>query len=414
MASEFPALNDAQQRLDAKNAELAAIFDEAGTDLDMKKVKSVSDPVTAIRTLHDEISDIGHEVDNLKAVAQAAEHSRAHPGGAASREGEPDEKAAVEVARQFKSVGQSFMESPAFQAKQGPVGPSAHLDVNLKALFETGGSVDAGDGWPPESTRTGKVVDYATRPVQVTDIFPTGNTQQQLVVYMEETTYNNAATETQEAGAFPEAALALTEKSSAVRKVAVWLPITDEQLEDEEHAKSYVNNRLPFMLRQRLDSQLINGDGTAPNLRGVLNTAGIQSQATGGDATPDAVYKSMTKVKVTGRAKPDHIVMHSNDWQKVRLLRTADGVYIWGSPLETGQPRMWGLPVVENDVIPEGTALVGDFGNFSELVSRRGVDVQVTNSHSDFFINGKQAIRADLRVALVVYRPTAFCTVTGV
>src|SRR5690606_24542993 len=177
---------------------------------------------------------------------------------------------------------------------------------------------------------------------------------------------------------------------------------------------SYVNNRLPFMLRQRLDSQLLNGNGTAPNLRGVLNTAGIQTQAKGTDAGPDAIYKAMTKVKVTGRARPDHVVMHSNDWQEIRLLRTADGIYIWGSPLETGQPRIWGLPIVENDVIAEGTALVGDFRNFSELVSRRGIDVQVTNSHDQFFIQGKQAIRADMRVALVVYRPTAFCTVTGI
>ena len=230
---------------------------------------------------------------------------------------------------------------------------------------------------------------------------------------MEETTYANNAAEIREAAQFPEAQLALTEKSSPVRKIATWLPVTDEQLEDEAHARGYIDNRLPFMLRQRLDSQLINGDGSAPNLKGVLNTAGIQTQAKGTDPTPDAVYKAMTKVKVSGRAQPDYVVMHSNDWQKVRLLRTADGIYIWGSPLETGQPRIWGLPIVENDVIAEGTALIGDFGNHSELVSRRGIDVQITNSHADFFINGKQAIRADLRCAMVVYRPGAFCSVTG-
>lgn len=410
MSSEFPALRDAQGRLEAKNAELASIFEEAGTELDMKKVKSVSDPVNAIRSLHEEINATGQEVESLKAVQKAAEASRSFSG---AREGEREEKTVEQRSDERKSFGQRFMESAAFKGKQGPAGPVANLDVDLKALFETGGSVDEGAGWPPESTRTGKLVDYATRPVQVTDIFPTGSTQQQLVVYMEETTYSNTAAETLEAGAFPEAQLALEEKSSPVRKLAVFLPVTDEQLEDESHAKGYVNQRLPFMLRQRLDSQLLVGDGTAPNLSGVLDHS-IQTQAKGTDAGPDAVYKAMTKVKVTGRAKPDHIVMHSNDWQQVRLLRTADGIYIWGSPLETGQPRMWGLPVVENDVITEGTALVGDFQNFSELVSRRGVDVQVSNAHSDFFVKGKQAIRADIRVALVVYRPNAFCKVTGV
>ncbi|TCO54147.1 capsid family protein [Actinocrispum wychmicini] len=102
---------------------------------------------------------------------------------------------------------------------------------------------------------------------------------------------------------------------------------------------------------------------------------------------------------MTGRALPNAAIIHPNDWQDIRLLRTADGLYIWGSPSEAG---------------PENTAVVGDFVNFSELSTRRGVDVQVSNSHADFFINGKQAIRADARAALLVYRPTAFCTVTGI
>jgi hypothetical protein len=38
----------------------------------------------------------------------------------------------------------------------------------------------------------------------------------------------------------------------------------------------------------------------------------------------------------------------------------------------------------------------------------------VTNAHSDFFINGKQAMRADMRAAFPVYRAPAFCSVTGI
>ena len=211
-----------------------------------------------------------------------------------------------------------------------------------------------------------------------------------------------------------EAALALTEQSSPVRKIAVFLPVTDEQLEDEQQARGYINNRLPFMLRQRLDGQVLVGNGTAPNLRGFLNVVGIQTQAKGADPVPDAIYKGMVLSRVTGRAFPNAVVFHPLDWQDVRLLRTADGIYIWGSPSEAGPARIWGLPVVESDAITQNTALVGDFANFSELSVRRGIDVQVSNSHGTYFVEGKQAVRADMRVALVVYRPAAFCTVTGV
>jgi HK97 family phage major capsid protein len=230
---------------------------------------------------------------------------------------------------------------------------------------------------------------------------------------MEETTFTNNASGTAEGGSYGEAALALTEQTSTVKKVAVFLPVTDEQLADVSQARSYINNRLRFMLRQELDNQIINGTGTN-DLTGILQTTGIQSQAKGTDPVADAIHKAITKVRLTGRAMPNAVVMHPNDWQGLRLTRTSDGIYIWGNPSEATTPRIWGLPISVADVISEGTALVGDFSNFVELVNRRGVEVRVSDSHSDYFIKGKQAIRADLRVAMPVYRPAAFAEVTGI
>jgi HK97 family phage major capsid protein len=207
--------------------------------------------------------------------------------------------------------------------------------------------------------------------------------------------------------------LAYTERTSNVRKIAVFLPMTDEQLEDVGQAQGVIDNRLPFMIRQRLDLQIISGDGSAPNLRGVMNVAGIQTQAKGADPGPDALYKGIVKVEVTGQAFANLVIMHPNDWQTIRLLRTADGIYIWGNPSDNGPERIWGLQVVRAQAATAGTAIVGDFANFAELSVKRGIDVQVSNSHSTYFIEGKQAVRADMRAALVYYRPAAFCTVTG-
>ena len=89
--------------------------------------------------------------------------------------------------------------------------------------------------------------------------------------------------------------------------------------------------------------------------------------------------------------------MHPNDWQDMRLLRTADGIYIWGNPSDAGPELIWGLAVAQAVAQTENTAVVGDFATFSELAIRRGIDVQVSNSHGSFFIEGKQAMRADIR-----------------
>lgn len=409
----FPALEELEGKIEDRQQKMRAIFDEAGPEIDLSKVKSISGDSMAksdeIRRLNDELTDLSKQRDELAQVHKAAERVRA--GGVTPESGgeagsEPDGAKYHQRARdERKEFGDLFIGSKAYKGRAEQA--SGKLDVELKSLFETGA------GWAPETTRTGRVVEEAVRPVQVTDLVPQTTTGQAAVVYMEETTFTNAAAETAEGGTYPEATLELTEQSSTVRKIAVHIPVTDEQLEDEPQVRGYLNNRLPFMLRQRLDQQILNGNGTAPNLQGILNTTGIQTHAKGTDPIPDAIYKAIVLGRVTGRAQPNAVVFNPFDWQKVRLLRTSDGLYIWGNPSEAGPERIWGLNVAQGDVLAPGTSLVGDFANFSELASRRGVDVQVSNSHADNFTEGKQTVRADVRVAMVVYRPAAFVQVTG-
>lgn len=395
------------EELAAKRKSLADIFVEAGPDMDMDKVKSLSGDSSAkvaeIRKLNTELDALAKEVDDLKALKGFASRAAAdgEPGGS-EKPPAGDERKNGDQRR--KSFGELFVESSAFKVK----GAVAELDIELKALFETTA------GWAPETTRGPRLVLDEQRPVQVVDLIPQTTTMQTAVTYMEETTFTNAAAETAEGASKPEATLALTERTSNVRKIAVWIPVTDEQLEDVPRIRQYLDNRLGFMVRQRLDGQIISGNGTAPNLRGILNVVGIQTQAKGADPTPDAVYKAMTKIRVTGQAEPDAVVFHPNDWQDVRLLRTADGLYIWGSPSEAGPERIWGLRVVQAQASTENTAIVGAFQEFSELAVRSGIEVEVSNSHSTYFVENKQAVRAEMRAAFVVYRPTAFCSVTGI
>jgi HK97 family phage major capsid protein len=412
----FPALDEIEGKIKDRGDRLASIFDEAGPEIDLTKVKSIQGDSTAkaeeIRKINDELTDLGKQRDQMASVHKAAQRVRTAGTAAeqAERGGEGGgEPGAPKSGRSdVKSFGQLFTESKAYKGRTGSVGPEARIDVELKTLMTTAA------GWTPESTRTGRVVDFATRPVQVTDIIPQTTTTQAAVVYMEETTFTNNAAEAAEGAAYGEAALALTEQSATVRKIAVFIPVTDEQLEDEPQVRGYLDNRLPFMIRQRLDSQLLVGNGTAPNLRGLNNVVGVQTQAKGTDTTPDAIYKAMVKVRTVGFAEPNAVIMHPNDWQDIRLLRTADGLYIWGNPSEAGPERIWGLTIAQAVAQTENTAIVGDFATFSELAVRRGVDVQVSNSHDTYFTSGKQAVRADMRVGFVVYRPTAFCLTTGI
>jgi len=409
-------LQGLREELKVKNDKLAQVFKEAGKDMDMDKVTCLEDGVSTSREkqkkveeMNLELNDLGKEIDAFIKSEKIAQETK-------KRESELEAKSSIVLPSGVKAsgelaydktFGELFVESKAYKNRAQRAVDT--IDMGVKTLFQTSA------GWSPESTRTGRLVHDAQRPApKVVDIVPVGNTGQNSVVYMEETTFNNSAAEAAEGGSYGEAALVYTEQTSNVRKIAVFIPTTSEQLEDESRISSLLDNRLRFMIQQRLDLQLLVGDGTAPNLEGINNVTGIQTQALGSDSVQDAIYKAMTLVRSTGRAEPSAIVMHPNDWQTIRLQTTTDGIYLWGSPSDTGEDRIFGVPVIQSTAQTENTALVGDYANFCELVVRKGVEVQVSDSHDDYFVKGKQAIRASMRCAFPVYRPAAFCTVTGI
>ena len=405
------------EEIKVKSEEMAQVFTEAGPDLDFDKVttlkgddiKSNEDKVKWVQEREAELAELNTEMAERIKLEKTRDHS-SQLMSVLDLLDQPTNMiaAAVEAAKGNNSASKGFMESFKDAYKPEMYDTEFELDIDVKTLFQTTA------GWAPETTRTGRVVDAVTKPIQITQVIPTSPTNQSAIVYMEETTYSPAAAETAEGGAFPEAEFALTERTANVRKIAHFVPASDEQLEDEPSAGGYLDRRMRFGIEQRLDNQILQGDGTPPNLEGILNKSGIQTYALAGEPALDAIHKGITLVNVTGRSVSSAIMIHSNDWQSIRLLRTADGIYILGPPTEVGPLTLWGLPVVVNEVLTENTALVGDFANFIELRIKRGVTVKVSDSHSDYFIKGKQAIRADMRAALPIYRAVAFCTVTGI
>lgn len=400
---EYPELKETEGKIADRQAKLKTIFDQAGPELDMTKVTTIDGDsqakVAAVRALNDELAELTTQRDAQITLLKGARNAL-----------DPDlastfEPGAMGRGPARKSIGQLFAESP---VRTGGLGTKAELAVELKTLMTRTA------GWAPESLRDPGYLGAASAPIMFLDLIPTTPTRQAAIKYMEQTTRTNNAAERAEGGTYGEAAFALTERSVTVETVGVWLPYTDEQMEDAEEAAMMIDQELPLMLWQRLDSQGLVGDGSTPNVLGINNKPSIQTQAKGADVVMDAVHKGATKVRVTGRAYPNAVVFHPNDWQDIRLTRTADGIYILGNPQDPGPDRIWGLRVVQSDNQTENTAVVGDFANYSQLRVRRDVVIEKTNSHDTNFINGKQAIRAGVRCAFVWRRAAAFCTVTGI
>lgn len=399
-----PELTELEGKLDACSSKLKSIFDQAqpggeGT-IDLSKVKDFGDKdavLAEIRKTNEEMADLQKQRGDLLDVLKAVDNSAWKTEDGASQGRTP--------AAPTKSFGQLFAQSA---VRKGGMGTREEIDYDLKTLMTRSA------GWSPESLRDPGYVPAASAPIMALDLIPTSPTTQAAIKYMEQTTRTNNAAERAEGSTYGEAAFVLTERSKPVETIGVWLPYTDEQMEDEQEAADMVDSELPLMVMQRLDLQVLVGDGSTPNIQGVNGVSGIQTQAKGADPVFDAIHKGMTKVRVTGRAMPSAVVFHPNDWEGVRLTRTTDGIYILGNPADAGPERIFGLRVAQSDNQTENTAVVGDFANWSRLRVRRDIVIEKTNAHSDFFINGKQAIRAGVRVAAIWKRPAAFCTVTGI
>jgi len=403
-------LKELREAIEAKSKAIQSIFAEAGDEFDFSKVKSLQGDtqakLEAIKTMSNEldalhkefeqvrqISDIRKKADELAGIKVGDIDVRSKPG---------------DETKKTKSLGELFVESEAYKRK----GATALADINLKTTMSRSA------GWDPEAIRIPRVELYPLRKLSVLDLYPQYTTDRDTIKYMKEITHTNNAAETAEAAVYGEAAVALIETSDEVEKVGVWLPVTDEQLEDVAGIAQFVNNRLTYMLYNRIDYQLLRGSGTTPSLWGATQLSSIQTQAKSTDPIPDAIFKAMTKVRGTaagtGFAEPSAVILHPNDWEDIRLLRTADGIYIFGNPSDPGPERIWGVPVIVTSAEAENTGLVGDFTGYAAVFWKRGIQFKVTDSHASLFIYGTQAIRADVRLAAVYFRDSAFCTVTSI
>jgi HK97 family phage major capsid protein len=409
------SLREVGEALAAKRQKVGDILDGCKVD---GEYKMSAEQISEVRQLNAELKDLSEQHEELKGIEEIRRGWEAEGDEEEGRKGEarqivPNGDGRKGKAQRPDSIKRMIDENAqyaAFQAGRVKTVEFELTEVELKTLLTLG------DITPATQRRPG-IVPSAQAFQDVEDLFAHGTINSNAYEYYEETTFTNAAAETAEGSAKPEAALDFTLRTDNMRKIAVWLPATSEVLMDNDALESYIRERLRFMIVQRRAGQLLNGDGTAPNISGITDRSGIQTQAKGTDPVFDALLKAMTKVRVTGDAEPSGIVMHPNDWQDLVLTRTADGLYILGNPSdpEVGQ-RIWGKPVRVTPSETENTAIVGAFNVMSQVFRKpnSAITITVSTEHSTYFVENKVAILAEERLLLAVYRPAAFCTVTGI
>ena len=301
-------MDNISETLQKKRAELKEVFDnpaEEGGKYSAEQKNAINGLNTELAELVDEANTAKAKAKNEKAMEIAEEAATYAP---------------EEVDNTPKTIGESFVNSEAYkgyqeagvkgldsQVKFSPMGYKATLGAGLSQNF------------PPEVLRQPGILESALRdPDAVIGLFDQIETDQNSFAYMEETTFTNAAAEQAEEATTAEATLDFTEKTASIRKIGVFLPVTEELLADVNGIQGYVNSRLGTMIKLRLDGQIMDGDGSAPNLDGLLNTSGINSFAYGSYSGElgrlGQIYQAITEIRKDAFVEPDAIIMHPSDW----------------------------------------------------------------------------------------------------
>ena len=323
--------------------------------------------------------------------------------------------APARVESRSSSLGSAFVDSPEYKSSlvngRG-AGTRVRVEMpdfnpSLKTVFtESGAGVTNGMAYLPG------VVELGTQRLTVADLLAKGTTTLGAVPYIKEATFTNAATAVAENGQKPEATFDTEEVIAPVKKIAVVGRVSDELYADYPAMQSYVDGRLRYMVGAKEEDQILNGDGAGANLTGILNTTGVLFQNSASGTLADNIHQAITKVRAEGFFEPDALVIHPNDWQDLRLAKDDTLQYYSQGPFaQIGGNSIWGLPAVITTAIAEGTQLVGSFRLGAQLFYKNGITVEASNSDGNDFSYNRMAIRVEERVALAVFRPTAFCSI---
>lgn len=312
-----------------------------------------------------------------------------------------------------QSWGEKFIDSEAFKGFIDGSSDRARIEVKNTILGEGGSPQDPENVIVPEDRLPG-IVPGAFRQLSILDFFPMGATSSNQIQYTRENTWTNNAAEAAEAAQKAESALTFELVDDPVRTIAHFIKLSKQVLDDAPALQSYVDRRLRHGLRNRLERQILRGDGTSPNISG-LSATGRHTDFT--PASGDNQFDSISKAKyavVGADYSANAIFLNPADWGAIERLKrgSTDDDYLAGdgamlSYIQNGMtPVVWGLPVVASNNVEEGKFYVLD-SMATQLFMRQGATVEMFEQDEDNAQHNLVTVRAELRAALATFTPAA-------
>lgn len=282
--------------------------------------------------------------------------------------------------------------------------------VNMKATITSLTTDAAGSaGALVSPDRRDGILAMPERRLSIRDLLTQGRTSSNTVSYVRETGFTNATASKAEGEAFDYSDLKFEEVHTTVRTIGHLMKASKNILADAPQLESFVNNRLVYGLKEVEDRQLLNGDGSGNNLKGILPQASAFA-----DPVSLAKYTIIDQLRLAmlqatlAQYPATGIVLNPIDWAKLELEKDTTGRMLIGNPQNGATPMLWRLPIVETTALAAGTFLAGAFKLGAQLFDREEVGVDVAFENDKDFEKNLVTFKCYERLALAVYRPEAF------
>lgn len=376
----------------------------------MPKVKA-GDPAALAKA-----TELADEIENLKAAIAQADAFEATLSGIGSA-GKSAGSAGVDA----RSLGEFAAKAVEGLGLKSGARFSHDLGMYVKANTDT--HIRPEDVIDATAEVREELVTGPRRRLVVADLFGQETTTRGAVTYFVEGASEGDAGTSAEGESLPQIHFAdPTPQTDKVQKVSGVLKESDEIVEDLPWLASAINNRGIYMVQLAEENQLVSGDGSGTNIKGVLNRDGVLTEQTaaGEENVADALFRATTKISTNSPFEADGIVINPTDYETLRLAKDGNKQYFGGGFFSGAygnggiieKPPIWGLRTVVTPAIAQGTVLVGAFRLGGSVIRRKGLTVEIANQNEDDFVKNRIAIRIAERLALAIRYPKAFCKVT--
>lgn len=425
----MPSYVDLREQALAKGLEVKAYQEREDADPD------VLDQMTAeFMQLDEKAESQGKREGNAERLEDRLNWYQGKAGG------EPMRFRTVQVDQNgAKTPGEQFVESSEYkELASSPqlMTPGSKLNMSPVVVGERsrrflGAATDvvqtgAGGSQVVAPYRQPGILALQQRPLTIRDLFPNedmpaGDT----IEYVAQIGFDNAAAAVAQAtsaadGAKPQSSIQLEERTARATWIATWMAVTRQALSDVFQIRSLIDNQGTLMIRLAEEAQFLNGNGTAPNLIGLLDddNTGLQTldlTGLGPLANLEGIRTARRMVRTgVSRLPATFVIVNPIASEEFDFLKDNEGRYRAGDPFAAGgpdSPPIWRLPRVESEAIAEGTALVGSRAG-ATIFDREPLSIRVAEQHADFFIRNLAVVLFEDRVAFPIYFPTAFVEVT--